>query len=83
MSLYQPKTECQDIKAIVFLIKSTELVRDRYIRKEQYELAAEAQEQIKELKESLFSILLADKFTITQQADGAIMIRGSHLKKRH
>jgi spermidine/putrescine-binding protein len=81
MFQFKPRTECQEIKAIVFLIKSTEQERDRHIKYEQYELAAEAQEQLKQLKQTLFDILLKDRFTVSQMNDGTILIKSSELKK--
>lgn len=49
-------------------------MRDQYIRKEQFELAAEAQQQLKELKQSLFDILLSDRYYINQREDNVIEI---------
>jgi len=50
-------------------------MRDRYIYEEQFELAAEAQQQLRELKQSLFDILLSDRYVIEQTKDHNITIR--------
>lgn len=49
-------------------------MRDSYIEQEQFELAAEAQQQLRELKQSLFDILISDRYTIEQQEDNSIII---------
>lgn len=74
MFSFTPGSECQQIKAIVFTYKTTETLRNRHIDEEQFELAAEAQQQLKELKQSLFEILLSDRYVIEQTEDHAIMI---------
>lgn len=74
MFRFTPGSECQRIKAIVFTYKSTEQMRDSYIEQEQFELAAEAQQQLRELKQSLFDILISDRYTIEQQEDNSIII---------
>ena len=75
MFQYTPGSECQHIKAIIFTYKSTIQMRDRYIYEEQFELAAEAQQQLRELKQSLFDILLSDRYVIEQTKDHNITIR--------
>ena len=79
---FRPGRECQDIKAIVFLIKSTEEMRDKYIHQEKFEEAADWQEQIKHLKASLFNILISDKFSVDQNPDGSIILKGTDTRWR-
>ena len=71
---FTPGSECQHIKAIVFTYKSTERMRDEYIKEEKFELAAEAQQQLRELKQSLFDILLSDRYNLNQREDNVIEI---------
>ena len=61
------------------MYKSTEEMRDGYISNEQFELAAEAQEQMKAIKQTLFRILVADRFTVEQAEDESIIIRAYDL----
>jgi hypothetical protein len=74
---FTPTSEGQRIKAIVFLFKSTEKMRDQYIEEENFELAAESRQQLKELKQSLFEILLSDRYAIDQAEDNSIIISAS------
>lgn len=74
MFRFTPGSECQQIKTIVFTYKTTEALRNSYIDEEQFELAAEAQQQLKELKQSLFDILLSDRYVINQTEDHAIIV---------
>jgi len=74
MFRFTPGSECQHIKAIVFTYKSTEQIRDQYIQEEKFEQAAEAQQQLRELKQTLFEILLADRYYIEQRDDNVIEV---------
>jgi beta-lactamase superfamily II metal-dependent hydrolase len=74
MFRFTPGSEGQRIKAIVFTYKSTEQIRDKHIQDENFELAAEAQQQLKELKQSLFEILLSDRYMVDQKEDNSIVI---------
>ena len=49
-------------------------MRDEYIKQEKFELAAEAQQQLRELKQSLFDILLSDRYNLNQREDNVIEI---------
>lgn len=71
---YTPVSECQRIKAIVFLLKSTQQLKEKYVAEDKFELAAEMQQQIKELKQTLFEILLSDRYMIDQREDLSLVI---------
>ena len=77
MFQFSPKSEKQDIKALIFMYRSTMEIRDAHISNDQFELAAEAQEQMRVIKQTLFGILLADRFNIEQAEDTSIIIRAA------
>lgn len=69
-----PLSESQRIKAIIFLLKSTQQLKEQYIAEEKFELAAETQQQVAELKQSLFEILLSDRYQVDQRDDLSLVI---------
>jgi hypothetical protein len=75
MFQFSPRSEKEDIKALVFMYRSTQQLRDGHIKDEQFELAAEAQEQMRVIKQTLFQILLADRFMLEQAEDASIIIK--------
>lgn len=60
------------------MYRSTQQLRDEHIKDEQFELAAEAQEQMKGIKQTLFQILLADRFMIEQAEDASIILKAAY-----
>ena len=74
MFQFTPVSECQRIKAIVFLLKSTQQMKEKYVAEDKFELAAETQQQLKELKQTLFEILMSDRYMIDQREDLTLVV---------
>jgi hypothetical protein len=71
------KSELKSIKALVFLIKRTEELRDKYLKQNRPDQAAEAQEQLQQLKLSLFEILFAEKYSVEIKEDNSLVFRNT------